>query len=153
MSGFYCAFGLEPSRNVPERGDNVALELEFVAFLLEKLVSLRRVADLASAKHEAVCRDALAAFVADHVAWWIPPFGRCLEKRVAQLGTNTSCDPSPRDARLLSGVAQLLCAWVAAERTATGIEPYRRIVGPPVAPPAAANQSCATCATCADVTT
>lgn len=54
VSGFYCAFGLEPSRRVPERADNIALEIEFVAFLIEKLLSLRRTADRGSAEHEAV---------------------------------------------------------------------------------------------------
>ncbi len=150
VSGFYCAFGLEPSRSVPERADNIALEIEFVAFLIEKLLSLRRTADRGSAEHEAVCRDALSAFVADHVVWWMPTFGRCLERRIDQSRTEESCGRPQHDIDLLAGVGRWLCGWVAAERAATGVKPHRRIVGPQVAAQERSDLSCATCAACGD---
>ena len=127
------------------------MEIEFVAFLIEKLLSLRRTVDRGSAEHEAVCRDALSAFVADHVVWWMPTFGRCLERRVDQSRTEESCGRLQYDIDLLPGVGRWLCGWVAAERVATGVEPYRRIVGPQVAAQERSGQSCATCAACGDL--
>ncbi len=148
VAGFYSAFGLQPSRTAPERHDNIALEIEFLAFLVEKLAALRDREDRESQEHELVCREALAGFVRDHVVWWMPTFGRCLERRVDQLATDPAGDETDDDIQLLGSVGRLLCAWVAAERTANRVEPYRRIVGPQVAPQESSDSSCGSCTRC-----
>jgi TorA maturation chaperone TorD len=80
IAGFYRAFGLAPSRSRPERPDHIALELEFMAFLLRK-VHLAH--EGASATHEqrTVCADALGKFFRDHLAWWLPAFTMGLRRK------------------------------------------------------------------------
>ena len=138
----------DPSRIADRIASAIALEIEFLAFLVEKLAALRDREDRESQEHELVCREALAGFVRDHVVWWMPTFGRCLERRVDQLATDPAGDERDDDVQLLGSVGRLLCAWVAAERTSNRVEPYRRIVGPQVAPQETSESSCGSCTTC-----
>jgi hypothetical protein len=142
IAGFYCAFGLTPNRAAPERVDCIALEIEFTAIVLE-----RWRAALGSNERAGVCEDALRAFETDHLCWWAPTFGRLLEKRATDLAGN---DAPEKEAGLfrLAGVAKLLCGWLAAERTALGIEPRRRLIEPSVAPLEDDN-GCGSCSGCA----
>lgn len=90
VSGFYSAFGLEPSLQHPERPDHIVLELEFMAFLLAQE---RRAPDGCSAvapaadagetpapqgarafERAAVCCRAQQKFLSEHLAWWTPAF-------------------------------------------------------------------------------
>lgn len=149
IAGFYCAFGLTPSRAAPERVDSIALEIEFTAIVLERwraaLVSNEPV------ENAGVCEDALRAFGTDHLCWWAPTFGRLLEKRATDL-TGNGAPENEAGLFRLAGVARLLCGWLAAERTALGIEPRRRLTGPSVAPQEVDNGSgsCSGCATRTD---
>ena len=116
IAGFYSAFGLEPSTSHPERHDHLALELEFMAFLL----GLERRAAEGDAAHRAeriaVCRDAQRKFLAEHLIWWVPTFARLLSLQ----------DPGG----YYDAVSQFLAALMAAERALTGISPPSGHVAP-----------------------
>lgn len=77
ISGFYRAFGLTVTETQPERHDHLALELEFMAFL----IGMERHSGndpAARAMRRFVCRAAQARFFKEHVAWWAPVFARLL---------------------------------------------------------------------------
>jgi TorA maturation chaperone TorD len=107
IAGFYRAFGLEPSTEHPERQDHLALELEFMAFLLglERAAIESDSAD--GAERGAICRDAQRKFLAEHLVWWTPTFARLLSLR----------DPGG----FYDSVSQFLAAWITAERALAGI--------------------------------
>ena len=139
------------SPDVHQRPDHVALELEFVAFLLEKHLTICHGRAPAVSENALTCRNALAAFLSDHAAWWMPTFGRCLERRV-ELVTNGMLNAAGRaDIALLGGLARVLCAWVAAERSLFEIAPVCRLIGPEVPLPDAGDNACGTCAGIAGV--
>jgi TorA maturation chaperone TorD len=116
IAGFYSAFGLEPSTLHPERHDHLALELEFMAFLL----GLERAAiegDNANrVGRSAICRDAQQKFLAEHLVWWVPTFARLLSMQ----------DPGG----FYDAVSQFLTALMAAERALAGIPAHLGQVAP-----------------------
>jgi putative dimethyl sulfoxide reductase chaperone len=116
IAGFYRAFGIEPARALPERPDYLALELEFMAFLLMKkrlaLASLETNPD--ACEQASVCEQVEQRFFGDHIAWWVPAFATGLERK-AMSGYN----------RIL---ARLLAALVAAERHRLAIPPPQKPV-------------------------
>lgn len=145
IGGFYNAFGVQPNRAAPERMDHVSLEIEFLALLIEK----ERVAELSAEENTSdcidVCRSARQSFVRDHAGWWMPTFGRLLEKRA-----NLLCESDPEmvnDLRKVAGVARILCAWIAVERILTDVAPSRRIISPSVAPQET-DDDCGSCGSC-----
>ncbi len=142
VAGFYRAFGLEPDRGFPERHDHIALELEFVAYLLQKSVH----AGSAMQQREIV-EQAAKSFLAEHLVWWAPTFARCLERRVGRLISESDVADAA-DLGILTDVALLLRAWITAQRLACGVEPCRRLTSPEVdtAPPEAAAE-CGQCGT------
>jgi len=145
IAGFFAAFGVAVADDDAERCDHVALELEFVAFLLTKLEHAQDEAGADRDEHRAICRDALHDFVRHHVAWWMPTFARCLEKRVDQI-RQMGHDALVADAaRALAGVGRVLRAWVCVERTMAGVEPNQQVVAPQVD----IEPDAMTCATCA----
>jgi TorA maturation chaperone TorD len=107
IAGFYSAFGLEPSTFHPERHDHLALELEFMAFLLglERAAAESDSAD--RVERSAICRDARRKFLAEHLIWWVPTFARLLSRQ----------DPGG----LYDAVSQFLAALMTAERALAGI--------------------------------
>ena len=80
IAGFYRAFGLEPSLDMPERHDHIALELEFMSWLIAK-------EDYAfqSAEKVATCIDAQRSFLKEHLAWWAPAFAQALRPRADRI--------------------------------------------------------------------
>lgn len=102
VAGFYRAFGMELG-SYADRPDHIALELEFVALLIDLEVRSRTEAQL----H--VCRIAQADFVRSHLAWWVPTLARLLQKE------------TPDGFHAAAG--QLLCAFLPAERALLGIKP------------------------------
>lgn len=135
IAGFYAGFGVEVSRACAERQDHIAIELEFVSFLLLKLHRQLAERDPATdSPSAAITASALTAFVRDHIVWWVPTFARCVERRVDRL-LETEQIPIVKDgALLLTRASHVLRAWVAAERLQLGIEPSRQIISPQVFP-------------------
>jgi TorA maturation chaperone TorD len=78
INGFYHAFGLAIASGRAERPDHVALELEFMASLLG--LERHAACEGSHGKEEllAICRDAQARFLKEHLAWWVPAFARLL---------------------------------------------------------------------------
>lgn len=81
VSGFYRAFGLTGTSQHPERHDHIALELEFMAFLLGME---RQAAEGDPRRREqrlSVCREAQSRFLQEHLAWWAPAFAKLLGRQ------------------------------------------------------------------------
>jgi TorA maturation chaperone TorD len=81
VAGFYRAFGLEPSRDTPERHDHVALELEFMAWLIAKEDRARASGEAQAQENAEICAAAADRFFRQHVAWWMPAFAHALRRR------------------------------------------------------------------------
>jgi len=150
-AGFQNAFGLQPASDEgAERPDHISLELEFIAFLLQKIeVAKEQSAD--DPERLETCIEGLRHFVHDHIVWWAPTFGHCVERKIDTMVADESMGESLRaDLEEFRAVAQLLRAWVAAERVLNGIEPARRIIAPQVevVPPPEVDDSCESCAAC-----
>jgi TorA maturation chaperone TorD len=108
VAGFYRAFGLEPSRAAPERPDHLALELEFMAFLMLKERLARNAAgDPEAAELAEVCREAQRGFCADHLAWWVPSFATGLRRKAG--------------GGFYGAVADVLAAFLPLERARLGL--------------------------------
>lgn len=107
IAGFYTAFGLEPSSAHPERHDHLALELEFMAFLLGLERTAAASHDTNRIERDAICHDAQQKFLADHLVWWVPTFARLLSLQ----------DPGG----FYDAVSKFLAALITAERALAGI--------------------------------
>lgn len=69
LSGFYRAFGLEVAANAGERGDHLAVELEFMHYLAyREAYALER----HGAEQVAAIQDAERRFLLDHLGRWAP---------------------------------------------------------------------------------
>ncbi len=77
VTGFYGAFGVEPSAARRERADHVSLELEFMHLLAFKEGYARR---HHGAEAVAICVEAQRAFLAAHLGRWGPLFFRRLRE-------------------------------------------------------------------------
>lgn len=146
VGGFYRAFGVEPGGERPERPDHVSIELEFIAFLCQKHAIAIQSGD---ADHIAVCRDALHAFVRDHVAWWMPTFARCVQRRVDRQRESIEHPEQAELLKSLDGICDLLRAWVAIIRLDAGVPASREIIAPnaPSYHPEEEDEACASCGT------
>jgi TorA maturation chaperone TorD len=107
IAGFYRAFGIEPADAVRERPDHLALELEFMAFvLLKKRLALAANGPEGS-ERAAVCDEAERSFFREHLAWWVPAFATGLRRKA---GTGFYAE-----------VGRALAAWVPVERGLLGL--------------------------------
>jgi TorA maturation chaperone TorD len=113
IAGFYRAFGLQTAKAMPERPDHLALELEFMSFLLRKERMARASAGInPSAMEQAdVCAEAQQSFFRDHLAWWVPSFAMGL-RRKAERG-------------FYWAVSQVLAAFMPSERARWGVSTPR----------------------------
>lgn len=80
VAGFYRAFGLLPDPR--ERPDHLALELEFMAYLLmmERLGAANE--DTGNQAALDICRYTRATFLNDHLTPWLTSFALALESKV-----------------------------------------------------------------------
>ena len=121
IAGFYRAFGVEVGRDAPERVDHLACELEFQAWLVAKQRHALSRSGEEWIERAALCREAQATFVEEHLAWWIPAFARALARR------SESLDPVPR---MHLALARALASFVPLERAALGVAPPRILARP-----------------------
>lgn len=99
IAAFYKACGL--SAPLKEREDHLAVELEFMAFLIQKeAYALYR----GDAGHAAQMRELQGKFMVDHLGRWVPSFAGRFEAR----------EPS---------LAKDLREWVAADVKVLGVTP------------------------------
>jgi TorA maturation chaperone TorD len=132
IAGFYRAFGLEPSRDMPERADHVATELEFMAWLIAKEQWSHGSSDPRVRESAAVCREAQRRFFTDHLAWWTPAFARALRRR-AEAVDQTADDPGRRNSppsTYLGAAGRALASFVGIERAFLRIPPPLELVRP-----------------------
>jgi len=127
IAGFYHAFGLEPSRTNPERADHIALELEFMSWLILKEEHAR---DSGSddRTHAQICRDAQQRFLSDHLLWWTPAFAFAMRQKTDRISEESELSSPPES--FYGATTQLLAAFMRAERLHFGIPPPQRLVAP-----------------------
>ncbi|MEO5356340.1 MAG: molecular chaperone TorD family protein [Nitrospirae bacterium YQR-1] len=71
VAGFYRAFGLDPSADVPERVDHIATELEFMHVMaLKESVAVEE----GDAEHIDIVRAGQQRFMTDHLGRWAAKF-------------------------------------------------------------------------------
>lgn len=132
IAGFYAAFGIEPSRSSPERPDYLALELEFMAFLLSKKREALAAAlnDPEWAEQAEICDQAQRDFFRDHLAWWVPTFAAGLRRKASGY----------HDA-----LAAALAAWIPDECRRLRIDAVLRPAGPELIEQPEEQSGCAAC--------
>lgn len=126
IAGFYRAFGLREAQSPAERPDSLALELEFMAFLLMK----QRLAGEGTEQAN-ICAEAARTFFRDHLAWWVPSFATGLQRKA---GTGFA-----------AAVGQLLAAFMLVERVRFEVS-APRLPLQPAAPEEP--EECTACAGC-----
>lgn len=137
IAGFYRAFGLNVGGTVRERPDHLATELEFMYLLTLK----EAYAQSNSMPEQAeICVDAQRKFLQDHLARWIGPFCRSLERSVDErLGADELHSPYVSLARLAE-------AFVSAEADRLGVLPTIPTTAEQKPTPYNPDYSCAGCA-------
>ncbi len=128
IAGFYRAFGLEPSPKMPERPDHIALELEFMAWLITKEYHARNSNRPDAEERVQICRDTQKKFFEDHIAWWVPAFCYALRRKADGLENKRELNSKPKS--LYGALGYALAAFVPAERAFLNIEPPTELVSP-----------------------
>lgn len=106
ISSFYNAFGLKISKKVHERVDHVAVECEFMQFLLYKeAFALHKDGE----NKARICREASYKFLSEHLGCWVPSFARKLAKYSRQ--------------GLMNKIAEFVFAFVVRDCQQLGIPP------------------------------
>jgi TorA maturation chaperone TorD len=127
IAGFYNAFGLQPSRDMPERHDHIALELEFMSWLIVKEFHARENPSAEGKERAEICRDAQRKFFSQHLAWWAPAFAFALVRR-SEGATNVAEMAEPPNT-FYGAAARVLAAFVAVERVTLDVPPPTELVG------------------------
>ncbi len=73
IAGFYRAFGLEVTRDHPDRVDHAAIECAFLHVLCRKEA---HALEHHGPEQRAICREAQERFLRDHLGWWMPSMAR-----------------------------------------------------------------------------
>ncbi len=103
IAGFYRAFGMDGGADPPERPDHIALELEFMAVLID--LECRAATD----DQFQISRKAQEDFVRDHLSWWVPSFAHLLKKEIPE--------------SFFAGMGHFLCAFLPTERALFKVAP------------------------------
>ncbi len=129
IAGFYNAFGLELAPDLNDRLDYISVELEFMHFLC-----LKEAYALAKGHPEeqlALCREAQAKFLGEHLGRWVLWFAESLEKKASDT--------------VYGLIGQLLTAFLTFEMRTLGLEPGE-VRGPTfVEPPEQEEPGCEAC--------
>ncbi len=124
IAGFYRSFGLELASDFNDRVDHVSAELEFMHFLCLK--EAYALAHAHTAERLALCRQAQATFLGEHLGRWAPAFASRLRQS------------APGGLHAVMG--ELLASFVGADMQALRVEPTGALDAPspqPVEEPAA----------------
>ncbi|MFQ5767664.1 MAG: molecular chaperone [Acidobacteriota bacterium] len=100
IKGFYKAYALDLARR--DRPDHVAVEAEFLWYLLERRIAAQRLSH--GQERQQILEDSFRSFLAGHFAAWVPSFAADLER----LATD-------RDVPFLAATARFLAAMTASE--------------------------------------
>jgi nitrate reductase assembly molybdenum cofactor insertion protein NarJ len=137
IAGFYRAFGLQTGAAVRERPDHLATELEFMYLLMLKEAYA---ATNSMPEQAEICIDAQRKFLQDHLARWIGPFCRSLERSIDErLGKDSLQSPYVTLARLAE-------AFISAEAARLGVIPAIQPAAEVKPTPYNPDYSCAGCA-------
>lgn len=126
IAGFYRAFGLQPSRDVPERPDHLAIELEFMAHLIAREQRAQDSQRPEAVERAGVSRDAQRGFVGDHLAWWVPAFAFALRRASDGIEDLKQLTEPPNS--FFGVLGQCLSCFMAVERAVLGISPPTELV-------------------------
>lgn len=107
IAGFYQAFGLELEPSFKDRLDHISAEMEFMHFLCLK--EAYALATGHAEAHTAVCREAQAKFLGEHVGQWVLEFACRLERKA--------------EGGVYSLLGQLTQAFVTYELATLGVQP------------------------------
>jgi TorA maturation chaperone TorD len=132
VAGFYRAFGLETSRTSPERPDHLALELEFLAFLLLKKRLALESPVREGAEQAALCDEVFQTFFREHVSWWAPSFTVGLRRKAG--------------GGFYAAAAQVLAAFLPAERARLNVPAPRLPLQPALIERPEEQSGCGGCA-------
>jgi TorA maturation chaperone TorD len=127
VGGFYRAFGLEPSRDEPDRPDHIATELEFMVWLIEKEWFARLEKGPGFEGCADICAKAQRGFFENHLSWWALSFCDGLWKRVGDDGWDEREEKSRSFYRI---VGQSLPHFLRYEGAVFGISLPDRILQP-----------------------
>ncbi len=124
IAGFYRAFGVAVPDETPERPDQIVMELEFMARLMELEEQARRHALYCETSQQrqvdleraTVCLEARRRFFTEHLGWWAPGLARLLIEG----------DSHP----FYQAGARFLAALLTAQRALLGVAPSQRVAVP-----------------------
>ena len=138
VSGFYRAFGLQPSRDVPERHDHAALELEFMSWIIAREQHAR---DGGAEPNARICLEAQHKFLRDHLSWWMPTFAFALRREADGVGDADELASTPQS--FYGAVAASLAAFISTERLLLHVAAPKELLSPRAADEI--DDACAAC--------
>jgi len=128
IGGFYHAFGLEPSQDRPERMDHISLELEFMAWLIAKVIHAKQSGINNLIEKVEICNKAQKTFCEKHLSWWTPAFCTTLHQKAEGINAGSDLNSVPKS--FYGAVAIALAAFINMERNRMKIPPPTELLQP-----------------------